>query len=379
MIEGSVMGPPAMLHEGFGLVQKVRPEHLTSFITPEADLFSVWHLGIPDVSPDSWTLRVGGLVSHELTLSLGDLRGMEQTEITSVHECAGSPLAPTVPQRRAGNVRWSGVRLGELLGMAGIEEGATHVISTGIDHGVYDGTHHERYEKDLPLAKALDGSVLVALSVNGASLPVRRGGPVRLVVPGYYGTNSTKWLDSLTVADRRSTGPFTTRYYMDPPGDGSDRAVPVWELAPNSCLVAPVDGDAYVGEPVEIWGWAWANEPVRSVEVTTDGGRHWTFARVTPRTAYGWQRFSCPWTPGTVGEHVLACRATTNSGATQPATPRRNRVHQRVVFVDQGNEGSRGDQRHQGRGDQGDQGRGDQGIRGSQGAGAPGRAPRRSR
>ncbi|MEV5872880.1 molybdopterin-dependent oxidoreductase [Streptomyces sp. NPDC052101] len=325
---------PAMLHEGFGLVQRLRPEHLTSFVTAEADLFSVWHLGIPDVSPDSWTLRVGGLVTRELTLSLDDLRALPQTEITAVHECAGSPLAPTVPQRRVGNVRWTGVRLTDLLGLAGIADGAAYVISTGVDHGVFDGTRHERYEKDLPLARALDGSALVALSVNGVPLPVRRGGPLRLVVPGYYGTNSTKWLDSLTVSDHRSAGAFTTRYYMDRPDDGSGDAVPVWELAPNSCLVAPVDGTVHAGEPVEIWGWAWADEPVRSVEVTTDGGRHWTPARVAPRSAYGWQRFSCPWTPRSAGEYVLACRATTDSGATQPTTPRRNRVHQRIVFVE---------------------------------------------
>ncbi|WP_369393033.1 molybdopterin-dependent oxidoreductase [Streptomyces sp. CG1] len=156
---GSDEGPPAMLREGFGLAHRTRPEHLTAFITPEADLFSVRHLGIPDVSPGSWTRRIGGLVTRELTLSLDDLRGMPQTEITSVHECTGSPLAPAVPQRRVGHVRWTGVRLGELLGIAGLEDGAAHVISTGVDHGVYDGAHHERYERDLPLAKALDGSV----------------------------------------------------------------------------------------------------------------------------------------------------------------------------------------------------------------------------
>ncbi|MGN5377294.1 molybdopterin-dependent oxidoreductase [Streptomyces lasalocidi] len=233
------MRAPVLLRKGFGLIQKLRPEHMTSFITPEADLFTVWHLGVPDVCADSWTLTVGGMVSRALTLSLEDLAGLPQTEITAVHECAGSPLAPTVPQRRVGNVRWGGVRLSELLHLAGIEEGAAYVISTGVDHGVYDGTHHQRYEKDLPLGKALDGSVLVALAVNGEALPVRRGGPLRLVVPGYYGTNSTKWLDSLTVSDRRSGSAFTTKYYMDRPENGSGSPSPVWELAPNSCLVSP--------------------------------------------------------------------------------------------------------------------------------------------
>ncbi len=332
---GSAAQAPTMLREGFGLVQTLRPQDMTSFVTPEADLFSVWHLGIPDVPTDTWTLTVGGAVARPLTLSLRDLTSLPRTEITCVHECAGSPRARTVPQRRVGNVRWGGVRLSDLLRLADVEDGAAYVISTGRDHGVYDGARHERYEKDVPLAKALDGSVLVALTVNGAPLSVRRGGPVRLVVPGYYGTNSTKWLDSLTVSDRRSTSAFTTTYYMDPPEDGVGAASPVWELAPNSCLVAPVDGSVHVGEPVEIRGWAWAGEPVTSVEVTTDGGHDWSPAEVATRSQYEWQGFSFAWTPASVGEHILACRATTRSGATQPLTPRRNRIHQRIVFVTQ--------------------------------------------
>ena len=130
-------------------------------------------------------------VTQQLTLSLEDLRALPQTEITSVHECAGGPLAPAIPQRRVGNVRWGGVRLSELLRLARPGKGVAYVISTSLDHGVYDSVHHDRYERDLPLAKALDGTALVALAVNGAPLPVRRGGPIRLVVPGYHGTNST--------------------------------------------------------------------------------------------------------------------------------------------------------------------------------------------
>ncbi|MEU6375242.1 molybdopterin-dependent oxidoreductase [Streptomyces sp. NPDC046909] len=324
-----------MLVEGFGLDQRLRPPEMTSFLTPEADLFAVWHLGIPDVATDSWSLTVGGAVARQLTLSLDDLRALPQTEITSVHECAGSPLAPSVPQRRVGNVRWGGVRLSELLGLAGPEDEAAYVISVGVDHGRYDSAYHDHYEKDLPLGKALDGTTLVALTVNGAPLPVRRGGPVRLVVPGYYGTNSTKWLTSLTVSDRRSTGAFTTKYYMDPTADARAQATPVWELAPNSILVAPADAHVHVGKPVEIWGWAWAHEPVTEVDVSVDGGHTWTSAQVAGRTGHAWQRFSFAWTPSSVGEHILACRATTDSGTTQPSTPRRNRIHQRIIFVTQ--------------------------------------------
>ncbi|WEO93444.1 molybdopterin-dependent oxidoreductase [Streptomyces sp. FXJ1.172] len=324
-----------MLHKGFGLKQRLRPEDMTSFLTPESDLFSVWHLGIPDVATDTWSLTIGGRVRRRLVLSLDDLHNLPQTEITSVHECAGSPLAPAVPQRRVGNVRWRGVALSELLGRAGIEEGSAFIISTGCDHGVFDSTYHERYEKDLPLAKALDGDTLVALTINGSAVPVRRGGPVRLVVPGYYGTNSTKWLTSLTASDRRSAGAFTTKYYMDPPQEGSSAPTPVWDLAPNSCIVAPVDGHVRVRRPVTVWGWAWGSEPVTAVDVSVDGGHTWAPAEVEPRTGHAWQKFTLTWAPSAVGEHVLACRATTGTGATQPSTPRRNRIHQRVIFVTQ--------------------------------------------
>jgi DMSO/TMAO reductase YedYZ molybdopterin-dependent catalytic subunit len=328
-----------MLREGFGLEQPLRPEGMTDFVTPTAGLFAVWHLGIPDVRDRAWTLTVGGLVARPLTLTLDDLRGLPQAEVTSVHECAGSPLKPEVPQRRVGNVRWGGVRLRDLLEAAGAERDASYVISVGCDHGSFDSVYHDRYEKDLPIEKALDGSALIALTLNGEPLPVPHGGPVRLVVPGYYGTNSTKWLTELRLAERRSAGAFTTRYYMDPPGVGAGvpglAATPVWQLAPNSCLVAPVDGQARLGRPTEIWGWAWAADPVTSVEVTTDGGHTWATAQVTGRAGYEWQRFSLPWTPSCLGEHVLACRAATGDGRTQPAAPARNRIYQRVIFVTQ--------------------------------------------
>ncbi len=324
-----------MIREGFGLVQTLRPESMTDFVTPAAELFSVWHLGIPDVQDRAWTLTISGRVARPLTLDLEDLRRLPQASVTSVHECAGSPLKPEVPQRRVGNVRWGGVRLRDLLEPARIETGAAYVISVGCDHGTFDSVHHDRYEKDLPISKALDGSALVALALNGEPLPAEHGGPVRLVVPGYYGTNSTKWLTELRLSGHRSAGAFTTRYYMDPPSTSSPTSTPVWELAPNSCLVAPADGQVHLGRPVEIWGWAWAAEPVTSVEVTTDGGQTWATARVTDRIDYGWQRFSLSWTPSCLGEHILACRAATRDGQTQPAAARRNRIYQRIIFVTQ--------------------------------------------
>ncbi len=325
---------PTMTVEGFGLVQDRRPHELTTFVTPERDLFRVWHLGIPDVEADRWALRVGGLVGAGLSLSFDDLRSRPQRRVTAIHECAGSPLNPLVPQRRIGNVVWGGVPLRDILGMVRPREGAAYVISRGVDHGRFAGDNYDAYEKDLPLARAMDPDVLVALTINGEPLPIDRGGPVRLVVPGYYGTNSTKWLSQLTLSGKRSPGAFTTRYYMDRETvDGVQRDTPVWAVAPNAILVAPANGALLPPGPTRIWGWAWSDRPVARVDVSIDGGASWASAAVESRRERSWQHFELEWSPRSVGEYVLLARVTDADGNAQPLHERRNRAPAAIVFV----------------------------------------------
>ena len=153
-------------------------------------------------------------------------------------------------------------------------------------------------------------------------------------MPGYYGTNSTKWLTGITVSGKRSTGAFTTRYYMDRSGvEGDAQATPVWDVKPNAVIVSPANTAEIAREAMEIWGWAWAAEPVMAVEVSADGGASWERAELEPRRDIGWQRFRLAWTPASVGEYIIMARATDVHGNTQPDTPRRNRIHRAVVFV----------------------------------------------
>lgn len=325
-----------MKFSGFGLIQKRDPSLFSSRITNEADLFKVWHLGIPDIEGGEWTLHIRGLVKKAAQFSLAELRALPQTSVTTFHECAGNPLNPKVPQRRVGNVTWTGVRLADLLNMVGVNDEARFIISKGIDHGVYNNDYYAEYEKDLPLEKALDPNVLIALDINGEPLPVDRGGPVRLVVPGYYGTNSTKWLSNLVVSDVRSTSAFTTIYYMDRERvNGQNKETPVWAVSPNSLIIHPQNGQSLKPEEVEIWGWAWAEAPITSVEVSTDGGETWQEASVAPRNEMEWQRFSLSWYPKTVGEYCIMVRAADIRGNRQPLTPRRNQVSRVMIFVEQ--------------------------------------------
>ena len=124
---------------------------------------------------------------------------------------------------------------------------AKYLWSYGADYGEFGGIYHEAYVKDLPLER-VPSDVLIAYELNGAPLPTENGFPARLVVPGFYGTNSVKWLTRMTVAETRATGAFTTRWYNDPvpnaAGEDSGETVPVWSVAPESIIVSPAPGQA---------------------------------------------------------------------------------------------------------------------------------------
>ena len=325
-----------MKFSGYRLIQNRDPKVFLNPITKESDLFKVWHLGIPDIDGQEWVLNIHGLVEKATQISLAELRELPQTTVTAFHECAGSPLNPKVPQRRIGTVMWTGVRLMDLLKMVNVKDEANYIFSKGIDQGVFDNVHYTGYEKDLPVDKALDPNVLIALAINGEPLTVERGGPVRLVVPGYYGTNSTKWLTELVLSDVRSSSAFTTIYYMDREEvDGQIKETPVWSVSPNSLIVQPQNGQSIKPEETEIWGWAWAQDRILTVEVSTDGGETWQEASVEPRRKMEWQRFTFSWCPKTVGEYCIMTRSIDVKGNSQPLTQRRNQVFRVMLFVEQ--------------------------------------------
>jgi len=320
---------------GFHLRPPPPPHHLGSRITPEDLLFETIHMGAAVVDIDRWRLVLDGLVDRPRSFTFGELQRLPAVTIEAFHECYGSPLTPPVKALwRVGNVRWTGVQLGELLAAAGIQSSARFVWSEGLDHGDFAGVTADRYQKDLPLSKALAPEVLVAFAINGEPLRKERGGPVRLVVPGWYGTNMTKWLCRLSVQDRRAPGPFATRWYNESdPGDSSGMARrPVWPVETNSMIVAPAPDSVVAAGPCLVSGWAWSDGGVTDVEVSGDAGANWQAARVEPRRDFGWQRFSAS-IHVPVGRHTLVARARSGAGPYQPATGRRNHVHEVPVLA----------------------------------------------
>ena len=331
------MKTPTMEPRGFFGRIPLKPHELLERHTPTEDAIVLCHLGVPRIAAASWSLRIDGLVRRPMNLGFRDLMTFPKSEVMTAHECAGSPLRPNEPTRRVNNLVWGGVRLEKILDEAEPEDGARFLWSCGADHGEFDGVRVDAYIKDLPVERVKE-DVLLAFELNYRPLPPEHGFPVRLLVPGYYGTNSVKWLTRITLADRRASGPFTTRWYNDPILDGSGsptgRTAPVWSIAPESVIVNPPPGATLRnGEDLEIWGWAWADDEVSEVTVSTDDGARWSSTTLEPRPGRSWQRFALSWCPTRPGEHVLASRATASNGIFQPEHGRRNAIHRVTVTV----------------------------------------------
>jgi sulfane dehydrogenase subunit SoxC len=318
---------------------KLRPHETTDAVTATDNLFVLAHLGVPRIDPAQWSLTIDGLVGRARTFRLDDLKARPKRTVEAVHQCCGNPLEPTVPTRRVTNVRWAGVDLAALFNELEIDPRARFLWSYGLDGGDFVGTSCDWFVKDLPLERLAAGDVLLAYELNDAPLPAEHGFPVRLVVPGYYGTNSVKWLWRLHLVERRAEGPFTTVFYNDnvsanDVAAGLPARRPVWAIAPESIIVAPApDSVVAVGEPTEIWGWAWSFRGIAAVEISVDGGANFTRATLGPRRGWTWQRFSLSWRPTERCDALLSVRALEVGGATQPLEGARNSIHAVRIVV----------------------------------------------
>lgn len=317
---------------------KLRPHELTKSVTPTAEVFVLAHFGVPRIDPQRWSLSIAGAVRNPRSFSLEELKARPKRVVEAVHQCCGNPLEPRVATRRVANVRWGGVELGALLDEVGIDPRARFAWFFGRDGGDFAGTRSDWYVKDLPLERLAAGGVLLAYELNGAPLAAEHGFPLRLAVPGYYATNSVKWLWRIELSERRARRPFTSMFYNDRPGDSEAaagrRARPVWAIAPESVIVKPApDAVIGIGEPVEVRGWAWCYGGAAAVEVTFDEGASYTRSALAPRRGWSWQSFSLLWLPLEPGEVRIGVRAVDASGAAQPLDGARNAMHTVRVFV----------------------------------------------
>jgi DMSO/TMAO reductase YedYZ molybdopterin-dependent catalytic subunit len=302
---------------------------------PNERFFVRDHTSTPVIDERTWRLRVhgSGLRGPGIELSYDQLRRMPQRDIVTAIECAGNGRSFFGSQQGTpapgtqwglgaiGVARWRGVPLRVVLERAGISPSAVDVMPAGLDPTVVaGGVDYGHVRRPLPVEKALD-DVLVALSMNGADLPPDHGFPARLVVPGWIGVASVKWVGDIEVSDVPLFSYWNTQQYVmtgtaypDRPLVTEQTVKSAWELARGARLPA--------GEPLRLTGRAWSGTaPIAKVEVSVDEGITWTPARLTGQRGPGtWTRFRHEQPALAEGPLQLCARATDTDGRTQPAT-----------------------------------------------------------
>jgi sulfane dehydrogenase subunit SoxC len=309
-------------------------EALRHEITPLGLHYLLVHYDIPVVDPVTWRLTVTGRVDTELELTLDDLRARAPVTAPITMECAGNGRALLEPRpvsqpwlsEAVGTAEWTGVALAPLLADAGVADAAVEVVFTGLDRGVEGGVE-QLYERSLTVADAQHEDVLLAYACNGAPLPPQHGFPLRLIVPGWYGMTSVKWLQRITVVDEPFTGyQMVTGYRMR--ADDDDAGTPITRIEPRSLLAPPGIPDFMTRRRFlapgthRLEGRAWSGwGPIERVDVSTDDGASWQPAALgDPPGPAAWAPFALDW-EATEGEHVLCARAHDATGRSQPAAP----------------------------------------------------------
>ncbi|TDW95279.1 MULTISPECIES: sulfite oxidase [Kribbella] len=308
-------------------------EGLRYDVTPPGLHYVLVHYDIPATNAGDWLLSVDGCVEQPLAFGLTELRAMGRRTVRVTLECAGNGRATLQPRpisqpwlsEAVGTAEWTGVLLSDLLRLAGLRSDAVDVVFTGADHGVERGVEQD-YQRGLSVEEAIDSGALVAWEMNGAPLPPQHGYPLRLVVPGWYGMASVKWLRSIEVIDHTFDG-FQNAVAYRIRTDADDQGVAVTRIEPRALLIPPGFPDFMsrhrfvAAGPVPLFGRAWSGwAPIERVEVSTDAGVNWheaTLGAPGNEDELAWRGFAYDW-EATPGEHVLTVRAYDASGREQP-------------------------------------------------------------
>jgi DMSO/TMAO reductase YedYZ molybdopterin-dependent catalytic subunit len=309
-------------------------EDQLGLITPNSRFYVRSHGSAPRISAEQWSLSICGEVSRAFELGYDDLRALPSHSLLVTLECAGNGRsffhpAPGGEPWRLGAVstaEWTGVPLGVVLEMAGLSPRAREVVFVGADRcEVPELGQPIPFARSLPIATAFDPDVLLAYAMNGEPLPREHGFPVRLVVPGWYGVASVKWLEEIEVIDHPFEGYYQKdRYVLESEGLPS---APVTNVRPRSLILTPLDGSVVARGPVRIAGVAWSGMGNLSrVDVSVDGGDDWQeVALVSPAEPYAWRRWEHLWEAITPGTFTLESRALDDMGHVQPESAIWNR------------------------------------------------------
>jgi DMSO/TMAO reductase YedYZ molybdopterin-dependent catalytic subunit len=327
------------------ILQRTRPPLLETpmevfdrgVFTPNDQFYVRWHWAvIPNsVDANSFRLSVRGHVDKVLSLSIGDLLRLPRVELAAVNQCSGNSrgfFQPRVPGAQwahgaMGNAMWTGVRLKDVLDMAGIRAGAIQVRFKGLDEPVVPEAPD--FRKSLAIDHARDGEVMVAFAMNGEQLPLLNGFPLRLIVPGWYSTYWVKMLSDIEILDRADDNYWMATAYTIPdtphasiaPGQTGVKMVPISRMVPRSFFTNVADGASRAaGQTIPIRGLAFGGDSaVAKVEISSDGGQSWRATTLgNDYGRYSFRQWDARIALPTTGQHSLMVRCTNAAGDVQP-------------------------------------------------------------
>lgn len=308
-------------------------ETLVSDITPIGAHYLLSHFDVPLIDPDSHILTVAGAFEQPMRLGIDEIRSRPSKTVAVTMECAGNGRSGHASRSQSmpwmheavGTSEWTGTPLARLLAEAKPARDVVEFSFTGADRG-FDKTVEHNFARSLTVAQATELDVLLVYAMNGQPLLPQHGAPLRIVVPGWYGMASVKWLTGIAAL----TAPFdgfqqveTYRYRVD----DADLGQPVTEIRVRSLMVPPGLPDwssrrrFLRSGPVEVKGRAWSGggRTIARVEFGFDGA--WCEAALSPPNGrYAWSSWRVAWDAGP-GDHILQCRATDNEGNVQPLEP----------------------------------------------------------
>jgi DMSO/TMAO reductase YedYZ molybdopterin-dependent catalytic subunit len=303
---------------------------IDGYTTPNDQFFFIQHYNRPEVDASSWRLKFTGLVNKPAEFSLADLKAMKSTELVNGYECSGNSARAFEGLSSCG--RFTGVPLSQVLEQVGVGAKAREVVFFGTDRGKEDIVFRQQtykleqqFARSITLEHAMNPEPLLAWDLNGQPLDRDHGFPLRLIMPGWYGICNVKWLSEIHLQEERFLGNFQARWYRTLRGVGGtgEDADPGTQWVENEVthmqLKSAISRVRRTAAGYQVFGFVLNDgTPLKSVEVSVDGGPWQSAALAKANTRFSWKLFTFDWKGATPGEHTLVSRATDTEGTVQP-------------------------------------------------------------
>ena len=300
--------------------------------TPNDQFFFIQHYNRPEVDPASWRLKFTGLVNKPAEFSLADIKAMKSTEVVNGYECSGNSGRFFEGLSSCG--RFTGVPLSHVMKQVGIGPSAREVVFFGTDRGKEDIVFRQQtykleqqFARSMTLENAMKPEPLLAYALNGQPLDRDHGFPLRLINPGWYGVSNVKWLAEVHLQEERFLGNFQARWYRSLRGVGGtgEDADPQTQWVESEVtrmqLKSVLSRVRKTAGGYQVLGFVLNDgTPVKSVEVSVDGGSWQAAALDKANTRFSWKLFNFDWKGAAPGEHTLVSRATDANGVPQPTS-----------------------------------------------------------